>query len=156
MKKVLSVAMAGMLALSLTACGSSEKPAGTQAPAPTEAVKTEAAVEEAVTEAVKEDAASEGGYTIGFSPYTLTNEYFTAVQTGVQTACDELGCEMISFDPQNDPTKQASQIEDMIASGIDALVYIPYDSAGAHTVLQTCRDAGVKVINVDNAQLADY
>ncbi len=31
MKKVLSVAMAGMLALSLTACGSSEKPAGTQA-----------------------------------------------------------------------------------------------------------------------------
>ncbi len=155
MKKVLSVAMAGMLALSLTACGSSEKPAETQAPAPTEAAKTEAAVEEAVTEAVKEDAASEGGYTIGFSPYTLTNEYFTAVQTGVQTACDEPGCEMISFDPQNDPTKQASQIEDMIASGIDALVYIPYDSAGAHTVLQTCRDAGVKVINVDNVITED-
>jgi ribose transport system substrate-binding protein len=89
-------------------------------------------------------------YTIGFSPYTLTNEYFTAVQNGVQIACDELGYELISFDPQNDPTAQASQIDDMIASGINALVYIPYDSAGARTVLQTCRDKGVKVVNIDN------
>ncbi len=96
-------------------------------------------------------------YTIGFSPYTLTNEYFTAVQNGVETACKEIGCEVISFDPQNDPTAQSTQIDDMIASGIDALVYIPYDSAGARTVLQTCRDAGVKVINIDNViQEADY
>ena len=84
-------------------------------------------------------------YTIGFSPYTLTNEYFTAVLDGVQKACDETGNELIYFDPQNDPTQQASQIDDMIASGIDALIYIPYDSAGAQTVLQTCKDAGVKV-----------
>ena len=91
-----------------------------------------------------------GGYTIGFSPYTLTNEYFTAVLEGAQAACKETGNELIYFDPQNDPTQQASQIDDMIASGIDALVYIPYDSAGANTVLQTCKDKGVKVINVDN------
>ena len=43
----------------------------------------------------------------------------------------------------------------MIASGIDALIYIPYDSAGAQTVLQTCKDAGVKVINVDNVITED-
>lgn len=94
--------------------------------------------------------AEEGGYTIGFSPYTLTNEYFSAVLAGAQQACEETGSELIYFDPQNDPTQQASQIDDMIASGIDALVYIPYDSEGAHTVLQTCKDKGVKVINVDN------
>ena len=46
---------------------------------------------------------------------------------------DETGNELIYFDPQNDPTQQASQIDDMIASGIDALIYIPYDSAGAQT-----------------------
>lgn len=94
-------------------------------------------------------------YTIGFSPYTLTNEYFTAVLDGVQKACDETGNELIYFDPQNDPTQQASQIDDMIASGIDALIYIPYDSAGAQTVLQTCKDAGVKVINIDNVITED-
>jgi ribose transport system substrate-binding protein len=99
---------------------------------------------------VSASAETQKKYTIGFSPYTLTNEYFTAVLNGVKTACDELGCDMLYFDPQNDPTAQASQIDDMIASGINALVYIPYDSAGARTVLQTCRDKGVKVINIDN------
>lgn len=144
MKKLLAVILAGTLALSMTACQSA-KPAETAAPSE----ETTKAAADAVTEAVSEKAA-EAGYTIGFSPYTLTNEYFTAVLAGVQKASDELGCELIYFDPQNDPTKQASQIDDMIASGIDALVYIPYDSAGAQTVLQACKDKGVKVINVDN------
>ena len=79
---------------------------------------------------VMAEAEESGSYTIGFSPYTLTNEYFTAVLDGVQQACDETGSELIYFDPQNDPTQQASQIDDMIASGIDALIYIPYDSQG--------------------------
>ena len=157
MKKLLSVVLAGAMVLSMTACSSSEPAeteAETEAAAETEAV--EESVAEDVTEAVEEDAEAAGGdYTIGFSPYTLTNEYFTAVLDGVQQACDELGCELLYFDPQNDPTQQASQIDDMIASGIDALIYIPYDSAGAHTVLQTCQDAGVKVINIDNVVTED-
>lgn len=104
-----------------------------------------------------DDAKEDSGekYTIGFSPYTLTNEYFTAVLDGVQQACDETGSELLYFDPQNDPTQQASQIDDMIASGIDALVYIPYDSAGAKTVLENCKKADVKVINVDNVITED-
>ncbi len=155
MKKILSVFLAGVLAFSMAAC--SGKPAETQAPetqAPeTQAQgETQATVEQSVAETVAETVGTEGGsgYTIGFSPYTLTNEYFTAVLNGCQAACDELGCELIYYDPQNDPTKQADQINDMIAAGIDALVYIPYDSAGAQTVLQACKDAGVKVINIDN------
>ena len=122
MKKLLAVALTGAMAFSLAS-----------------SVNVMAAETE-----------KKGGYTIGFSPYTLTNEYFTAVLEGAQAACKETGNELIYFDPQNDPTQQASQIDDMIASGIDALVYIPYDSAGANTVLQTCKDKGVKVINVDN------
>ena len=49
-------------------------------------------------------------YTIGFSPYTLTNEYFTAVLDGVQKACDETGSELIYFDPQNDPTQDRKSV----------------------------------------------
>ena len=150
MKKLLSVILAGAMVLSMTACQGT-KPAETKAAPETTSASAETtkAAADAVTKAA-EAAAAEGGYTIGFSPYTLTNEYFTAVLTGVQKACEELNCELIYFDPQNDPTKQASQIDDMIAGGINALVYIPYDSAGAQTVLQTCKDKGVKVINVDN------
>ena len=130
MKKFLSVILAGIMVLSVAACSST------------------ATTEE--TEEGGEETTAEGDGT-----YTLTNEYFTAVLDGVQKACDELGCELIYFDPQNDPTQQASQIDDMIAAGIDALIYIPYDSAGAHTVLQTCKDAGVKVINIDNVITED-
>lgn len=136
MKKFLSVILAGLMVFSVAACSSS-----------TTTEETE--------DTEETTAEGEGTYTIGFSPYTLTNEYFTAVLDGVQKACDELGCELIYFDPQNDPTQQASQIDDMIAAGIDALIYIPYDSAGARTVLQTCKDAGVKVINIDNVITED-
>ncbi len=148
MKKVLAALLVGILTLSMAGCGNKSAEGNTETTKESDAAGTEEA-SDAGKEAV-EEAVEDGNYTIGFSPYTLTNEYFTAVLTGVQKACEELGAELIYFDPQNDPTTQASQIDDMIASGIDALIYIPYDSAGAHTVLTTCRDAGVKVINVDN------
>lgn len=171
MKKLLSLAIAAAAALSLTAC-SGNQTAQTQAetntsqtnqtsqtdqPGSSQSDTGQSAGEtdlQAAADPVK-GGADGAGYTIGFSPYTLTNEYFTAVLSGVQTACKDLGCKLIYFDPQNDPTKQASQIDDMIASGINALVYIPYDSAGAQTVLQTCKDKGIKVINIDNVVQKD-
>lgn len=152
MRKVLSIILAATMAMGLTACsggstGTSSNTTTTQAPAAEETTAKAAA--DAVKEAVTGEATGEG-YSIGFSPYTLTNEYFVAVLDGVQKACEELGCELIYFDAQNDPTQQATQIDDMIASGIDALVYIPYDSASARTALEACRAADIKVINVDN------
>ena len=98
---------------------------------------------------------SSGKTKIGFSPYTLKNEYFTAVQRGVETACKELGFDLITLDPQGSETTQASQIDDMIAQGIKALVYIPQNSQGARSVLQACRAAGVKVVNIDNVVIKD-
>jgi len=101
--------------------------------------------------------AEEKKYTIGFEPYTLTNEYFTAVQDGFMRACEKYGVEPIALDPQNDPTTQASQIDDMIASGVDAVVYLPYDSSSCRTVLQTMKDAGVVVVNIDTVvEEGDY
>ena len=67
MRKLLSVVLAGAMALSMTACSS--KPAETTA-APAE---TSEAAAEAVTQAVSSEA-KEGGYTIGFSPETLRTQ----------------------------------------------------------------------------------
>lgn len=146
MKKALSILLACLCLFAFAACGNSGDPATSASGAPSAGSTDDAST-----------SAQGDSYVIGFSPYTLTNEYFTAVQNGVQTACDELGYELLAFDPQNDPTRQASQIDDMIASGMNALIYIPYDSAGARTVLETCQAAGVKVINIDNVvQEDDY
>lgn len=146
MKKAMGLILAVTLIFSLTACNNSKQEA-----AKSDIDKKDVSVSEQNAEQKNEETqGTSTGYSIGFSPYTLTNEYFTAVLNGCQSAANELGCTLTYFDPQNDPTQQASQIEDMIASGIQALVYIPYDSASARTVLQTCKDKGVKVINIDN------
>lgn len=95
------------------------------------------------------------GLVIGFSPMTLVNEYFSAVEGAIQEVCDENGATLITYDPQMDATKQATQIDDMISMGIQALVYIPVDSAGGRTVMQECQDAGVYVVNIDNLIIED-
>lgn len=92
---------------------------------------------------------------IGFSPPTLTNEYFSAVKGAIDETCEKLGIKMISYDPQGDATVQAMQIDDMISMGIQALVYIPVDSAGGRTVMQSCKDAGVYVVNIDNVVIEE-
>lgn len=148
MKKLVSLLIAFFMVFSLVACNENAK----------QPESKDAESEKAETADKNEPAAEkqeDEEILIGFSPYTLTNEYFTAVQKGVETACKEKGVKLITFDPQNDPTKQASQIDDMIASGIKALVYIPYDSAGATTVLKTCKEKGVKVVNIDNVVSED-
>lgn len=147
MKKFLSVLLAAVMVFSLAACGSTEDTADT----------ADTTTEETAEAPAEEETEETSGETIkiGYSPYTLANEYFTAVGEGVQAACDELGYEMISNDPQSDSTVQATQIDDMIAQGISGLVYIPNDSQNCRSVLEACKEAGVFVINVDNVVTED-
>ncbi len=148
MKQMISMLVVCAMVFAMVGCGSDEDTSSADTTTDTsEEVAEETVVEEESGEAIK----------IGFSPYTLTNEYFSAVEAGVQAACDELGWEMISNDPQSDSTVQAQQIDDMIAQGITGLIYIPNDSQNVISVLQACQDAGVYVINVDNViQEDDY
>lgn len=94
-------------------------------------------------------SAEEEKIKIGYSPYTLTNEYFSAIQQGLQEKCDELGMELVTFDPQNDATVQAQQIEDMVSQGVQAVVYLPVDFRGARSVAENCKENGVYVVNAD-------
>lgn len=134
-KKILSMLLAAAMVLSMVGCGSSgdEK-------------KEE---DTPKTETEEKDKGGDEKIKIGYSPYTMTNEYFSAILDGLQSKCDELGMELIYYDPQNDPTTQSKQIDDMISMGIEALVYIPYDFSGARNVCQTLKDAGVYVVNAD-------
>ncbi len=158
MKKFLSVLLVAVMVFSMVGCGSKEEPAAAPAEEATEPAAEEPAAEEpAAEEPAAEEPTEAPAETIkiGFSPYTLANEYFSAVEAGVKAACDELGYEMISNDPQSDSTVQAKQIDDMIAQGISGLVYIPNDSKNCRSVLEACKAAGVFVINVDNVITED-
>ena len=59
---------------------------------------------------------------IGISMKTLDAPYFAAQEVSAKKHAEELGCEVISADAQNDLNKQIADVEDMVAQGIGALI----------------------------------
>ena len=74
-----------------------------------------------------------------------------AYMTGImEDLAAEYGFELITFDGQNDPQKQTSDVNSAIAQGCDALIIAPIDASSQNTVMKRAKDAGILVINVQN------
>ncbi len=150
MKKVIAMLLTLAMTASLTACKSSPDPEKNETMEETPA-ETPAEEEEAEPEPAGEKAAA--GYKIGFSVKTLTNEPFQAfIADMIQTKVEENGCEFVlaTTDSAEDVAQQVSQIEDMLVSGIDALIVNPLDSSAIIPALEKCKAANVPVIMVDS------
>ncbi|PST17351.1 ABC transporter substrate-binding protein [Mesorhizobium plurifarium] len=87
---------------------------------------------------------------IGISMKTLDAPYFAAQEVSAKKHAEELGCEVISADAQNDLNKQIADIEDMVAQGIGALIVNPRDSKGMVPAVNAATAAGVKVFVIDS------
>jgi len=146
MKKAISMFVTLLLLVATAGCG-------TSAPTPDPAENTQA--NPIQTSEPTENSGDK--ILIGYSPMTLINPYFSAVGSAIQEVVEANGAELVQFDPQQDSSLQASQIDDMISMGVKAILIIPVDSAGSRTMLQACQEAGVFVINIDNViNEADY
>ncbi len=147
MKKMLAVALSGVMALSLTACGSSQTAATTAAA--TEAATTAAAAEAATT------AASSGlsleGITVGFSQTDSMSSWRTTETDSIKEAVEAAGGEFIVKDAQGDIATQASDISDLVAAGVDYLVVAPLEDNGLQDVLAEAMESDIHVILVDRA-----
>lgn len=141
MKKTLALLLSVVMLLSLCACGKTTEQ--------TEAKSTEEAAISAPTEENSETV-EEDKILIGYSPKTLVNEWWGVMGDAIKEAVEAAGGELIAYDPQSDATVQATQVNDMISMGIDALLIVPVDSQGCRTIMKTCKDAGVFVVNIDN------
>lgn len=95
-------------------------------------------------------AAHAAGCKIGISMKTLDAPYFAAQEVAAKKRAQELGCEVISVDGQNDLNKQVADVEDMVAQGINALVINPADSKGLVPAVNAATAAGVKVFVIDS------
>ncbi|MCK4900393.1 MAG: hypothetical protein KAS38_16550, partial [Anaerolineales bacterium] len=51
------------------------------------------------------------GYTVGLSLSTLNNPFFVTLKEGAEAAAQEAGVELIVVDAQDDPAKEATNIE---------------------------------------------
>ncbi|WP_125144345.1 ABC transporter substrate-binding protein [Clostridium transplantifaecale] len=154
MRKMVAMVMAATMALSLTACGSSSKPAETEAPA-TEAAapaegKTEAAAPEEKTEA-PEGAKVLEGKKVGFAQTDSMSAWRTTETDSIKEYVENAGGEFIVKDAGGDIATQESDIRDLVAAGVDYLVVAPLENNGLQGALQEAMESNIPVILVDRA-----
>lgn len=104
----------------------------------------------AATSLVAMSAAQAADCKIGISMKTLDAPYFAAQDVSAKKKAEELGCEVISVDGQNDLNKQVADVEDMVAQGIGALIINPRDSKGLVPAVNAATAAGVHVFVIDS------
>ncbi|TVR25481.1 MAG: D-ribose ABC transporter substrate-binding protein, partial [Anaerolineaceae bacterium] len=91
------------------------------------------------------------GYTLGLSVSTLNNPFFVTLVDGAQEAADAMGIELIVVDAQDSPSTEASNIEDLIAQGVDAILINPTDSDAVVPSVLSANDAGIPVFTIDRS-----
>ena len=135
LKIVLSLLLITIL-FAFTACSSGETTAEPAAPA------------EAPTVAPSEPS-TEAGITLGVSLSTLNNPFFVSLKEGAEAAAADAGVKLIVVDAQDDPAKEATNIEDLIQKGVDALLINPTDSDAIVPSIQKANQAGIPVFTID-------
>lgn len=86
---------------------------------------------------------------VGFSISTLNNPFFVTLNEGAEAEAAKHGIEITTVDAQNDPSKQANDIEDLIQQGVQVLLINPADSEAITSSIKAANDAGIPVITVD-------
>lgn len=92
---------------------------------------------------------SAAAHTIGLSISTLDNPFFVDLKDGAEAKAAELGLAISVVDAQDDPARQLSGIEDLIARQVDLILVNPTDSAAIIPAILAANKAGIPVISVD-------
>ncbi|GEC07688.1 sugar ABC transporter substrate-binding protein [Streptomyces spinoverrucosus] len=131
-----AVAAAASLALTLTACGQSSEGGS------------------------EENKGSSEGATVGISMPTKSSERWIADGDNVVKNLEAKGFKTQLVFGEDKPDQQVSQIENMIAQGVDALIIAAIDNKSLNNVLQQAKDADIPVISYDrlilNTDDVDY
>ncbi len=143
LKVVLSLFLISILFV-FTACSSGETPTPTTSAEPTATVDSGAQ-----KETPAEPAVADKGITLGLSLSTLNNPFFVTLKEGAEAAAAEAGVKLIVVDAQDDPAKEATNIEDLIQKGVDALLINPTDSDAIVPSIQKANQAGIPVFTID-------
>lgn len=94
-------------------------------------------------------AAQDSDHTICFVTFSLQIEYFQQTVEGGERAAEELGAELIVFDPQADAARQVTLVEDCIARQVDAIVVDPIESGSLMGPIEQASDAGIPMVTLD-------
>src|SRR5439155_2155271 len=87
--------------------------------------------------------------TVGLAISTLNNPFFVDLRDGAQAAAAKAGVALVVLDAQNDPARQASSIEDLIAKKVRVVIINPTDSDAIVPTVKKLNAAKIPVITVD-------
>ncbi|RGY97739.1 sugar ABC transporter substrate-binding protein [Clostridium sp. AM58-1XD] len=140
------------MAVSMTACGGSSTASNTEA-AKTDAAKTEAA-KDGATEAAEAAAEAAGettgeGKTVGVAMPTQSAERWINDGNNMKKLLEDKGYKVELQYAEDDVQMQVSQIENLIASGVDCLVVAAIDSGALVNVLASAKEKNIPVIAYD-------
>lgn len=136
MKKLISVLLAGVLALSLTGCGSGNQSAGSAAPSGAA------------------DAAQPGSSEkklIAFSQGDNGNSWRVTCTDDLKATAEARGYEFVWVDAGADPSKQLSDIQDLLSKKPSILIVDPVQTDALTPCVDMATKANVPLITIDRA-----
>lgn len=89
------------------------------------------------------------GLRIGVSMHSQVQRRWGFDVATMQAEADRLGVELLVQWANEDPTVQASQVENLLSQGIDALIIVPADSQAAGRIVDSAQGSGVPVVAYD-------
>ncbi|MDQ7774891.1 MAG: substrate-binding domain-containing protein [Paracoccus aminovorans] len=111
----------------------------------------------AAASAVALTAGAAGAGTIGVSMQSFDNNFQTLLREGLQSHAAELGDVQLQVeDAQTDVAKQLNQVNNFIASGVDAIIVTLADTSAAPGITAAADQAGIPLVylNLEPANIA--
>ena len=88
--------------------------------------------------------------TIGVSMALFDDNFLTVLRNGMQEKADSMdGVDIQIEDAQNDVARQLDQINNFVASGVDAIIVNPVDTSATEAMTQAAEAAGVPLVYVN-------
>jgi inositol transport system substrate-binding protein len=87
---------------------------------------------------------------VGVSMALFDDNFLTVLRNGIQELADGMeGVDVQIEDAQNDVAKQLDQINNFVASGVDAIIVNPVDTSATAAMTKAAADAGVPLVYVN-------
>lgn len=88
---------------------------------------------------------------IGMSISTLNNPFFVTLSDGAKAEAKKENVDLTVVDAQDNASKQASDVEDLIQQDVDLIIINPTDSEAVASAVESANDANIPVITVDRS-----
>ncbi|MGH2872016.1 MAG: sugar ABC transporter substrate-binding protein [Solirubrobacteraceae bacterium] len=132
-------------ALVVAACGSS----GSSSSAPSASSSAPAASSSSAAASSSGVPASKP-IKLAYMSFAVDNSYDAPMLAAAQAVASDNNATMTVFDAANDPTKQFSELQDVIASGqYQGIITQPIESTNLIPLVQQAISKGIKVVNID-------